>query len=348
MLSLSREGIRYGNAGKEQQDAENNACYSQNTQNIFAVARVVGVDMLRQAENIAEQDIRQRCPQHHNIYHENRLVDDIARACFQKHRKAVDVHKQHEQPRGEENHGEDLRENVLAAEAGQRLKRSARIDFFAEQNSFQFIGGLKALAFVDLNALFNDGFQNALVQLLARQLAGQHVVEQHAAGVNIRLAACLSKAELLRRCIARGSEGGGVLALIGLHQAADAVVDDFHRAVAEQHDVFGLDVAVDNAVTVQRRQAVADLTEDLLRVFDVIKPVGERCSVDEFAQADANAVLRAHIKNLHQIALLDIAKRSENREINRRRDPPDHHLPGEVVAYQIDVFVQVRDKRKIP
>ena len=168
MLSLSQKGIRYGNAGKEQHDAENDTCDAQNTQNIFAVARVVGVDMLRQAEYITEQDIRQCCPQHHNIYHENRLVDDIARACFQKHRKAVDVHKQHEQPRGEENHGEDLRKNVLAAKAGQRLKRSARIDFFTEQNSFQFIGGLKTLAFIDFNALFNDGFQNALVQLLDR------------------------------------------------------------------------------------------------------------------------------------------------------------------------------------
>ena len=90
------------------------------------------------------------------------------------------------------------------------------------------------------------------------------------------------------------------------------------------------------------------MAEDLLRGFDVIKLIGERCSVDKFAQADANAVLRTHIINLHQIALPDMAKRRQNREIDRRRDTPDHHLPGEVVAYQIDAFVQVRDKRNIP
>ena len=304
--------------------------------------------MLRQTENVAEQDIGQRRPKHHDIRHENQLLNDVFGAGFQKSRKAVNVHKQHEQPCGEKYHGENLRENMLAAKARQRLKGSAGIYFATEQNAFEFVGGLKPLAFVNFNALFNDGFQYALVQLFGRQLAGQHVIEQYAAGINIRLAARLRKAELFRRRIACRAEGGGVLALVGLHQAADAVVDDFHRAVAEQHDVFGLDVAVDNAVAVQRRQAVADLAENLLCGSDVIQLTGKRCAVDELAQADANAVLRAHIINFHQIALLDIAKRSENRKINRRRDPPDHHLPGEVVAYQIDVFVQMRDKRKIP
>ena len=310
--------------------------------------RIVGIDPLRQPEHVAEQDVGQRRPKYHDVRHEKQLLYDVSRARPQQSRKAGDVHQQHEQPCGDADGGDDLRKNALAAEAGQRLKRSPRIDFVTQQDAFERGGGAKALGFVDLNALLDDGLQHALVQLLARQPACQHVVEQHAAGINIRRAARLRKAELLRRRITCGAEGGGVLALVRLHQAADAVVDDLYRAVAEQHDVFGLDVAVDDAVTVQRRQAVADLAEDLFGGLDVIQPLGERCAVDEFAQADANAVLRAHIIYLHQIALPDAAQRRQNREVRRRRDPPDHHLPVDIAAHQIDAFVQVRDKSKIP
>ena len=214
--------------------------------------RIIGVDALRQAEHVTEQDIGQRRPEHHDVRHKDQLLYDVPRACPQQSRKAGDVHQQHEQPCGNADGGDYLWKNALAAESGQRSERTARIDLVTQQDAFEFGSGAKPLAFVDFNALFNDGFQNALVQFFIRQLSCKHVVEQHAAGINISLAACLSKAELFRRRIACGSEGGGVLALIGLHQAADAVVDDFHRAVAEQHDVFGLDVAVDNAVTVQR------------------------------------------------------------------------------------------------
>ena len=277
--------------------------------------RIVGIDPLRQPEHVAEQDVGQRRPKYHDVRHEKQLLYDVSRARPQQSRKAGDVHQQHEQPCGDADGGDDLRKNALAAEAGQRLKRSPRIDFVTQQDAFERGGGAKALGFVDLNALLDDGLQHALVQL---------------------------------RRITCGAEGGGVLALVRLHQAADAVVDDLYRAVAEQHDVFGLDVAVDDAVTVQRRQAVADLAEDLFGGLDVIQPLGERCAVDEFAQADANAVLRAHIIYLHQIALPDAAQRRQNREVRRRRDPPDHHLPVDIAAHQIDAFVQVRDKSKIP
>ena len=345
---ISEHGICHINTADKQRDAEKNACDAQNAQDVFAVLGIVGIDALRQAKHVAEQDIGQRRPKHHDIRHENQLPHDVARARPQQSRKAGDIHQQHEQPRRDADGGDDLWKNTLAAEPRQRPKRSPRVDFAPEQNAFEFGGGLKPLVLVDFNALFDNGLQHALVQLLGRQPAGQHIIEQHAAGVDVRLAVCLRKTELLGRRVACRAKGGGVPALIGLDQAADAVVDDFHRAVAEQHDVFGLDVAVDNAAAVQRRQSVANLAENLPCGDHVKAPAGKRCAVDKFAQADADAALLPHRVHFHQITLPDAAQRRQNRKIRRRRNAPDHHLTCGVAAHQVDAFVDSRDKRNIP
>ena len=140
--------------------------------------------------------------------------------------------------------------------------------------------------------------KRTLMQIFIWQPACQKIIKQHAARVNISFSACLRKAELLGRGITCRSEYGRVLVLIRLNQTANAVVDDFYRAVACYHNVFGFDVAVNNAAAVQFCKTFADLAKYFPRGFNVIQIAAfhlkrKRSTVDEFAKADTNTVLKS-------------------------------------------------------
>ena len=67
------------------------------------------------------------------------------------------------------------------------------------------------------------------------------------------------KAELLRRGKALGAQDLRIAALIALDGAADAEVDDLHRAVCRQHNIIGVYIPMNNAQLVHLLQPITDL-----------------------------------------------------------------------------------------
>ena len=89
------------------------------------------------------------------------------------------------------------------------------------------------------------------MKLLVWQFACQQIVEQNAAGIDVRFPVCLCKAELFRRSITCRAENSCILALFRFNKSADAVINDFYRSVVRDHDISGLNVTVNDPVNVQ-------------------------------------------------------------------------------------------------
>ena len=107
--------------------------------------------------------------------------------------------------------------------------------------------------------LVDDGGDVLTVEGL---LAGEHLVEQHAHAEKVGAAVDGLALHLLRRHVIRRAQhlaGGG-------HRAAgfgDTEVHYLHRAAGPEHDVGGLDIAVDYAVGVGVVEAGTDLAHDV-------------------------------------------------------------------------------------
>ena len=103
-----------------------------------------------------------------------------------------------------------------------------------------------------------------LVRRIARErnLAAGHLVEDHAEREDVRPRVGLLAPHLLRRHVERRPQNGAHLR----HGAAgerlgEAEVGQVRRAGRVEHDVLRLQVAVDDALLVRRREPLADLTE---------------------------------------------------------------------------------------
>ena len=120
------------------------------------------------------------------------------------------------------------------------------------------------IGFINLGAFQNDLRQPAVHQLHTRQAAGSHHIDQHAHRVNIRFGSGLVKAELLRCGKALGAQDLRIAALITLDGAADAEVDNLHRAVRRQHNIIGVYIPVNNAQLVHLLQPITDLERYIL------------------------------------------------------------------------------------
>ena len=201
--------------------------------------------------------------------------------------------------------------------------------------------------------MLDDIAQNALMQLLIWKLARQKVVEQHAAGIDIRPAVCLPEAELLGGGVACRTENIGVFSFFGLHQSADTEIDNFDASALVKHDIFGFDVTVNHAVLMQHGQSVTNLTDNIFRRLNPIGSVvfdqkRKRHAVNKFAKADADAVFDSDAVNRHQIRMTDAAKRFHNRIVLGCGNPSDHQLTCCVIAHQIDIAVNIADNGKAP
>lgn len=95
-------------------------------------------------------------------------------------------------------------------------------------------------------------------------LAGDHFVEHHTGGVEVSPGVGLGKAELLRGGVAGGAHDPGIGIVVGIGHPGDVEVDE-HKLAAPENDVFRLDIPVDDARLVQRREGVAELAEDVRR-----------------------------------------------------------------------------------
>jgi hypothetical protein len=94
-----------------------------------------------------------------------------------------------------------------------------------------------------------------------RALPGQHLVQNQPERVDVALHADLAARQLLRRHVGRrpGASGAGSVLL----QHGEAEVGEAHLAGAVEHHVAGLEVAMQDAGVMRRRQAGADLPRDV-------------------------------------------------------------------------------------
>ena len=98
---------------------------------------------------------------------------------------------------------------------------------------------------------------------LEGQAARQHLEEDDAQRVDVRARVGLLALDLLgRHVLGRPDHHAGARDPLGLDRAGDPEIHDPGVAVAVDHDVLGLEVAVDDAQAVGFRQALADLPGD--------------------------------------------------------------------------------------
>ena len=76
-----------------------------------------------------------------------------------------------------------------------------------------------------------------------------------------------------------------------VEQRREAEVEDLHAAVAREEDVLGLEIAMDDAAGVRRRQAARDLQRDVERRVD-----GKRAGAEPRAQRLALEAFRHEVR----------------------------------------------------
>ena len=144
------------------------------------------------------------------------------------------------------------------------------------------VGGAVALVCIGVHSLHADQLQslgNVLVDVpgsqrhgaqvldghghgavaLKGQPPGEHLIEHHTGGVNIRPRIGPLTSGLLGRDVVDAAQGLLGQGLAGAGKAGDAEIGHLHAAVPEHHNVLGLDVPVNDAPAVGVAEAAHDL-----------------------------------------------------------------------------------------
>ena len=166
-----------------------------------------------------------------------------------------------------------------------------RPGFFVGDGVHRVEGGFALERKLRGDHLVEDGAEGedvaAAVELLPASLLGAHVAERahHRPGDRLGPAAGQGPGEVGGR---RGPLGAG------LEQFGQAEVEEFGVAVPRDHDVVGLDVAVEDARVVGLGQTLGDLEGDLDRPQEVELAVGDELAdgpaVDVFHGDEQDAV----------------------------------------------------------
>ena len=144
-----------------------------------------------------------------------------------------------------------------------------------------------------------------------RRLAGQHVIGRDAERVDVAAGVELAAFDLfgahVERRAHRDADLREVRAAVALH-AGEAEVGDFHFAAAGEHDVFGLDVAVDDAFAGRFGERGGDLPQDIERELRreraaAANDFAQIAAGDVFLRDVMDAVFLADFVNLHDAAV---------------------------------------------
>lgn len=161
------------------------------------------------------------------------------------------------------------------------------------------VGALVAAGGVLLGTFGKDGAQRAAAA------GAEQLADGDAERVEVAARIGLGAAVLLGRCVALGAEQPRVLGVSFLDGPRGVEVDESVEAARARagrlHDVGGLDVAVEDAVPVQEREALAERQEQAggffgRQVMLLLEPAGERLAGDEFFDDDGRAVFRAFLR----------------------------------------------------
>ena len=92
-------------------------------------------------------------------------------------------------------------------------------------------------------------------------------------------------------------------------QCGHAEVDHFHDVIVPDHDVFRLDVAVNEPHLVGRRQRRADGDDDVERLDQaqrpVLQPLAETLAVDVLGGDEANRAVDTDVMDGHDVRVID-------------------------------------------
>ncbi len=151
-----------------------------------------------------------------------------------------------------------------------------------------------------------------------RRTDRQELVEQTAGRVEVRPRVDLLALRLLRREVLRGADDGRGLGHrhAGVtHGAGDAEVHDLDLAVARQHDVGRLDVAVDDAGSVRVLQGLEDADRHLQRPLRQQLATG----VQKLTERRAVHVLHDDVRDRHvvDVVLARVVDRDDRGMVER-------------------------------
>ena len=272
-------------------------------------------------EQIGEQGEKSEDFEHHKYMsqYDRRCVLITVRDGTQQ-RNQIDQQSQNVYDDSE--HRQDLRENVLGAKAGDRThpKLFDLVPFVSEdvssvvlQDGFEMLRAVVACVGIDLDTSFYNRAKGSRIKLFRGNAAGQQIVEQRAAGVNIRPPVGLLKTELLRRGVADRAEDIGIFALFFLDGPDDVVVNDFDRACGGDHNVGGIDIPMDDSMLMENTKTRADRDDDRFGVVFGVDAAGfnsvfQGNAFDVFAQTDALVPDEIRVVDTHQVGMTERSK----------------------------------------
>ncbi len=161
------------------------------------------------------------------------------------------------------------------------------------------------------NGLFVDDLVDHRGDVLSRErfFAGHHFIEHHAQREDVAAAIYRAALHLFRRHVARGAHYvGGLLDGAELQNFCRAEVCDLDGIVGGEHEVRGLDVAVNDVPLMRELQRAASLIHDAQRARQrkgvaVIEQCLQTFSLHQFHGDVVQAVFFARVENHHDVGM---------------------------------------------
>ena len=143
--------------------------------------------------------------------------------------------------------------------------------------------------------------------------AGQHLVQQHAERPDVAPVIDCTTADVFGAHVSQGAEASRIVNRRQVVYGGNAEIENLHGAVAEQHDVRRLDVAMNDAARVRGARTTRDLHSDRNRVLEWQPPPLQ-------ASRDRLAVVERHREEqLPLVCLANLKDRADVWMIERRR-----------------------------